>query len=106
MIGIIKNELKNLSNSKSTPESWTIIIQKDENLGVQVMNMMVKANIIEVSQDNKYVKLISHKFEEFYDPNFDDKRFKENVGKTFVININYHSKYFILYQMFKFFILM
>ena len=77
--GIIKNILKNMSQSKKFPRILSDVIQKDGNWGVRVMNMMVKLGIIVIAPDNKHLTLIQHKLEDFEDQNYDEKWYKEKV---------------------------
>ena len=79
LVKIIKNILRNMSQSNEFPRVLSDVIQKDGNWGVRVMNMMAKLGIIEIARDNKHLTLIQHKLEDFGDKNYDEKWYKEKV---------------------------
>ena len=79
LVKIIKNILRNMSQSNEFPRVLSDVIQKDGNWGVRVMNMMAKLGIIEIARDNKHLTLIQHKLEDFEDQNYDEKWYKEKV---------------------------
>ena len=63
--GIIKNILSNICNCKYSPKEWGIIIKSDKNFKNNVINAMVKLNIIEISLDGKDLKICNKKIEEY-----------------------------------------
>ena len=84
LVNIIKNILKNMSQSKTFPRNLSDIIDKDGNWGVMVMNMMAKLGIIEIVQDNKHIKLVEHKLADFEVKQYDEKWLKEKVREEMV----------------------
>ena len=71
LAGVIKNNLANIANIKSSEESWKSIIKQDKTLTEKVMSTMSDLQILEVSKDCKEIKMYDDRLEHFKQKDFD-----------------------------------
>ena len=82
LTGIIKNNLVNIANIKSSEESRRSIIKQDRTLSEKVMKVMADLQILEVGKDSKEIKIYEDKLEQFKQKDFDREEYKEKVKKS------------------------
>ena len=82
LTGVIKNNLANIANIKSSEESWRNIIKQDKTLSEKVMKVMSDFKIIEINKDGKEIKIYYDRLEEFKQKDFDRKEYKQRVKKS------------------------
>ena len=82
LTGVIKNNLANIANFKSSEESWRSIIKQDKTLPEKVMNTMSDLQFLEVGKDSKEIKMYNDKFEQFKQKDFDREEYKKIVKKS------------------------
>ena len=80
--GVIKNNLTNIANIKSSEESWRNITKQDTTLPEKVMKVMEDLSIIEVSKEGKEIKMYDDRVGEFKQKDFNKEEYKERVKRS------------------------
>ena len=80
--GVIKNNLANIANIKSSEESWRNITKQDTTLPEKVMKVMEDLSIIEISKDSNEIKIYYDKLGEFKEKDFDREEYKKKVKRS------------------------
>ena len=82
LTGVIKNNLANIANIKSSEESWRSIIKQDKTLSEKIISTMSDLQIIETSKDGKEIKMYNDSLAQFNQKNLDREVCKQRVKKS------------------------